>query len=106
MKRNLILVVMTGLLTSWAMVAQYSWGAPEVENTNVSQTFAVENMTCTACPITVRKAMSRVDGVQSIDVNFEAKTVTVTYDPALADTATIAEASTSVGFPAHVVDTP
>jgi len=58
-------------------------------------------MTCAACPITVRKAMSRVDGVQSVEVNFEAKTVTATYDPALADTATIAEASTAVGFPAH-----
>ena len=106
MKRNLILAAVFGLLASGTLVAQYSWGAPEKENNNVAQTFAVENMTCAACPITVRKAMSRVDGVQSVDVDFDAKTVTVAYDPALTDTAAIAEASTSVGFPAHVVDTP
>ena len=59
-------------------------------------------MTCAACPITVRKAMPRVEGVQRVEVNFEAKTVTATYDPARADEETIASASTAVGFPAHV----
>lgn len=59
-------------------------------------------MTCAARPITVRKAMSRVDGVQSVDVDFEAKTVTAIFDPALADTESIAEASSAVGFPARI----
>ena len=106
MKRNLILAAALALLTSGALVTQHSWGEPDEENVNALQTFTVENMTCAACPITVRKAMSRVNGVQSVDVDFNAKTVTVAYDPALADTAAIAEASTSVGFPAHVVNTP
>lgn len=104
MKRNLILAAALALLTSGALVTQHSWGEPDEEH-NALQTFTVENMTCAACPITVRKAMSRVDGVRSVEVNFDAKTVTVAYDPALADTTAIAEASTSVGFPAHVVDT-
>jgi periplasmic mercuric ion binding protein len=101
MKRNLFLSAMLVLSVSWILVAQYSWGTHKGESALVSQTFTVENMTCAACPITVRKAMTRVDGVHSVEVNFEAKTVTATYDPALANTATIAEASTAVGFPAH-----
>jgi mercuric ion binding protein len=101
MKRNLLLSTVLVLSVSGLLAAQYSWSTPEEGSSYVSQTFTVENMTCAACPITVRKAMSRVDGVQSVEVNFEAKTVTATYDPALADTATIAEASTAVGFPAH-----
>jgi periplasmic mercuric ion binding protein len=101
-KRNLLLSAVLALSVGWMLVAQFSWGTPTGESAMVSQTFTVENMTCAACPITVRKAMSRVDGVQSVEVNFEAKTVTATYDPALADTATIAEASTAVGFPAQV----
>ena len=101
MKRNLILSAVLALSVSWILAAQYSWGTPQ-ESSLVSQTFTIENMTCAACPITVRKAMSRVDGVHSVKVNFEAKTVTATFDPALTETATIAEASTAVGFPAQV----
>jgi len=101
MKRNLFLSAVLALSVSWILVAPSSWSTPKGQSALVSQTFTVENMTCAACPITVRKAMSRVDGVHSVEVNFEAKTVTATYDPALADTATIAEASTAIGFPAH-----
>lgn len=100
-KRNLLLSTVLALSVSGLLAAQYSWGKPEDGSNYASQTFTVENMTCAACPITVRKAMSRVDGVQSVDVNFRAKKVTATYDPALTSTATIAEASTAVGFPAH-----
>ncbi|HCK84173.1 MAG TPA: heavy metal transporter, partial [Hyphomonadaceae bacterium] len=42
--------------------------------------FAVDNMTCATCPITVRTAMSRVDGVRAVEVDFDAKRATVTYD--------------------------
>ncbi|MEM8500806.1 MAG: heavy metal-associated domain-containing protein [Pseudomonadota bacterium] len=101
-KRNSLLRTVLALSVSGLLGAQYSWGTPEEGSHYVAQIFAVENMTCAACPITVRKAMSRVDGVQSVEVNFEAKTVTATYDPALTDTTSIAEASTAVGFPAQV----
>jgi len=46
--------------------------------------------------------MSSVEGVQSIEVNFDDKTATATFDPALVDAASIAQASTDVGFPAHI----
>lgn len=105
MKRNLFAAATFGLLASLVFIGPHSWGEPEKENCSVSQTFAVENMTCAACPITVKKAMSRVDGVQSVEVNFDAKTVTVMFDPTLADAAAIAQASASVGFPAHGVST-
>ena len=65
-----------------------------------TQTFAVENMTCALCPITVKKAMSGVDGVRSVDVDFDARTATVVYDPAIASVEAIAAASTNAGYPA------
>ena len=101
MKRNSILSAVFILSTVGVLVAQYSRGTPQEVGNYVSQTFLVENMSCAACPITVRKAMSRVDGVQKVDVNFRKKTVTATYDPKVADAEKIAEASTAVGFPAH-----
>lgn len=66
-------------------------------------TFAIDKMTCAACPITVIKAMKRVDGVKEVAIDFEAKTATVTYDASLANVEQIREASGNVGFPASVV---
>ncbi|MBA8907590.1 heavy metal-associated domain-containing protein [Aminobacter ciceronei] len=68
-----------------------------------TRTFAIENMYCAACPITVRKAMEGVAGVKSVKVNFEAKTATVVYDPSAVTVAAIAAASTNAGYPAKAI---
>ncbi len=62
--------------------------------------FAVENMTCALCPVTVRKAMAGVPGVRSVTVDFEAKTATVVFDPSAVSAADIAAASANAGYPA------
>ncbi len=67
------------------------------------QTFAIENMTCATCPITVKKAMSGVDGVVSVNVDFGAKTATVVYDPSVTNSEWIAAASTNAGYPATAI---
>lgn len=63
-------------------------------------TFTVNKMTCAACPITVRTAMEKVEGVKSVDVDFAAKTATVVFDPGVATPAKIGAASTNAGYPA------
>lgn len=63
-------------------------------------TFTIENMTCALCPVTVKTAMERVDGVHSVRIDFAAKTATVVFDPAKASTEAIAAASTNAGYPA------
>lgn len=65
-----------------------------------TQVFRVEQMTCATCPIAVRTAMAGVVGVASVDVNFETRTATVVFDPAVATPDQIANASTNAGFPA------
>jgi mercuric ion binding protein len=67
-------------------------------------TFDVEKMTCATCPIAVRKAMQRVDGVKEVNVSLDSKTAIVTYDANVTTTAEIGNASTEVGFPASVRD--
>jgi mercuric ion binding protein len=62
--------------------------------------FAIANMTCPTCPITVKKAMQGVAGVRSVSVDLEAKTATVAFDASKANIAMIAAASTNAGFPA------
>jgi len=77
----------------------------EAQQAQETKTFAIENMTCATCPITVRKAMNGVDGVKSVKVDFEAKTATVVYDPKVTNAQQIADASTNAGYPAEQIET-
>lgn len=63
-------------------------------------TFAIEKMTCAACPITVRAAMQGVEGVVSVSVDFDAKTATAIFDAVKTDAAEIGAASANAGYPA------
>lgn len=66
-----------------------------------TQTLTVENMTCALCPVTVKKAMEGIDGVRDVEIDFDAKTATVTFDPSTASPDAIAAASANAGYPAH-----
>ncbi len=70
----------------------------------VTQTFAIEKMTCPACPLTVKKAMTTVEGVRSVTVDFDAKTATAVFDPTVTTAQEIAAASANVGYPATPID--
>lgn len=63
--------------------------------------FDVENMTCPTCAITIEKALERIDGVAAVQVDADAETVTVEFDPALSTPAAIQEAISQAGFPAR-----
>lgn len=65
-------------------------------------TFAIQNMTCALCPVTVKKAMEGVKGVRSVTVNFGAKTATVVFDPSVTTSSAIAASSENAGYPAAV----
>jgi mercuric ion binding protein len=64
-------------------------------------TLAVGNMTCALCPITVSKAIERVDGVTEVSVDYDTKRAIVRFDDTATSWETIARASTNAGFPAH-----
>lgn len=66
-------------------------------------TLGVEHMTCAACPITVRKALSHVTGVSASTVDMKAHTATVTFDPTRTSPEALAMAVTQAGFPAKVL---
>ncbi|MEQ8392236.1 MAG: cation transporter [Thalassospira sp.] len=66
--------------------------------------FDIENMTCALCPVTVKTAMEAVTGVEAVDVNFDKKTATVTFNSSVANVETIGIASTNAGYPAKARD--
>lgn len=63
-------------------------------------TLSVSGMTCAACPITVKTALSKVKGVEKVEVSFEKKEAVVTYDDAKTNVAALKEAAKNAGYPA------
>ena len=65
-------------------------------------TLAVPGMTCAACPITVKKALTQVDGVTKAAVDFDKRQAVVTYDDAKTSVETLTKATTDAGYPSTV----
>lgn len=65
--------------------------------------FAIENMTCALCPITVKTAMAAVPGVSAVEVDFGRKEAAVRYDDAVTAPDDIAKASNNAGYPASLM---
>ena len=62
-------------------------------------TLAVPGMTCPACPITVKKAIAKVDGVSKTEFNFDKREVVVTFDDSKATVQKLTKATTDAGYP-------
>ena len=71
-----------------------------VHPTETTAVLRIPTMTCPACPLTVRIALRRVDGVKEVAVNYQTKTATVTFDPRKTQARVLLAATASVGFPA------
>jgi mercuric ion binding protein len=65
-------------------------------------TLSVPGMTCAACPITVKKALSRVAGVSKAEVYFEKRVATVTFDDTRSSVARLLQATGNAGYPAKL----
>jgi periplasmic mercuric ion binding protein len=92
------------VLTTFLLLSAVPLTAPAADTTELKTvTLKVENMTCSACPITVRKALEKVPGVTKAKADFETKTATVTFDPAKAKVADLTWATTEAGYPSALV---
>jgi mercuric ion binding protein len=86
--------LLAALLTALVLTAT-AWASPHVVTLNVP------GMTCPVCPITVKKALEKVQGVSKVDVRFEKKQVLVTFDDAKTNTDALVKATTNAGFPSQ-----
>ena len=62
-------------------------------------TLNVSGMTCSVCPITVKKSLEAVSGVSKVDVSFARKQAVVTYDDAKTNVAALTKATANAGYP-------
>lgn len=61
-------------------------------------TLDIPGMTCKFCPITIRKALKKVDGVTDAKAEFSTKTATVTFDPTKTNAEALMKATANAGY--------
>ena len=62
-------------------------------------TLSVPGMSCSACPITIKKALQKVEGVEKVAVTFDPKEAVVTFDDAKTTVGKLTEATANAGYP-------
>lgn len=65
-------------------------------------TLDVQNMTCAVCPITVKKALEHVSGVQQVSIDYTSKTATVQFDDTVITANKLTEATKAAGYPSSI----
>lgn len=61
-------------------------------------TLDIPGMDCPVCPITIKKALNKVDGVSQAAVNFDQRQATVTFDDAKTNVEALIKATTNAGY--------
>lgn len=80
-------------------VAVEAAGYEVVSNTK-QKTFLIEGMSCASCAQTVEKAMHKLAGIASANVNLATEKMVVSYDPSVLNLSDIAKAVADAGYAA------
>jgi mercuric ion binding protein len=72
--------------------------APAIAGEPRKAVLQVEGMTCSLCPITVRKALERVPGVLDAKADYAARRAEAKYDPDRTSPQALAKAVRNAGF--------
>ena len=72
------------------------WTAPK------SVALALPGMTCPTCPVTIKKALMKEQGVASVTVCYEKKELIVSFDDAKTTPDAIMRSTAAVGFPSQI----
>lgn len=66
-------------------------------------TLSIPGMNCSACPITIKKALEKVSGVIRIQVDADKKQASVIFDDTLTTKEQLTQATTNAGYPSSVL---
>jgi len=89
MKKIVIAIVLS-------LVSLGAWAKPQTIKLDLP------TMNCAMCPITVKKALSQVDGVTDIDVSYKQLEAIVTYDDVTTTAQALVKATGNAGYPSTI----
>jgi len=79
-----------------AALTSAAWAAPK------SVTLDIPGMTCPTCPVTIKKALLKEQGVTAVVVRYEKRELVVSFDDAKITPHAIMKTTASVGFPSQL----
>jgi mercuric ion binding protein len=87
--------------TLWVTVASANFSSEQSIQPQTI-TLKLQNMTCALCPMTIKKALQEVEGVQQVIVDFDTKTAAITFDSKKTDSDALIKATTNAGYPSAI----
>lgn len=90
------------LVAGWSSQFAVAQNASHATVEQREAVFSVPGMDCPMCPATVKRALSRVDGVTKANADLKTKQAHVVFDPAKTDTDTLIAAIEKAGFSAQL----
>ncbi|MER1969182.1 mercury resistance system periplasmic binding protein MerP [Castellaniella ginsengisoli] len=75
-----------------------AWAVP------TTVTLSIPTMDCPVCPITVKKALTKVPGVSQAEISFEKRLATVTYESTKTSVDALVQATTNAGYPSILME--
>lgn len=91
--------ILLSVAAALLLLGSPAWAAPK------TVTLTVSNMTCATCPITVKQALTKVEGVSKAAVDFDKKQAVVTFDDVKTNAAALIKATTDAGYPSTLKGT-
>lgn len=83
------------LISAFALASMVSVG----EAAERTVTLDVPGMYCEMCPVTVSKALKKVNGVERVKASYETKQAVVTFDDAKTSVEALQKATANAGYP-------
>ena len=68
-------------------------------------TLDVPTMNCATCPITVKKSLKNIDGVNKAEVSYDTKLAVVSFDDTKTNVDELIKATTNAGYPSTLKNT-
>ena len=90
-------------INALVLFAAVLWLASPVLAGEQTATLKVENMTCASCPYQVKRSLTGIEGVKSVEVKLATKLAVVTFDDARTNIAALTAATETAGFPSSPV---
>jgi mercuric ion binding protein len=84
------------LLFLAAAISTPTWAAKQ------TVTLDVPGMNCAACPLTIKMALKKVEGVTEAEVSYEKGEANVTFDDTEISVEALTQATANVGYPSTV----
>ena len=91
-------------LFAFPRVAPYLFASVTAEERvpTTHEILEVKNLTCASCTVTVKKSLTRLDGVKRAEVTLNPPEAVVAFDPAKISIEDLVRATTNAGYPASV----